>query len=72
MILDLQGNMASRDSSCLDKGSACSRIMSTSRYIFDTEVIIEVLFMLMLIGDSALAYKTTLVTAMGIYILSFI
>ena len=46
--------------------------MSISRYIFDTEIIIEVLFILMLVGDSALAYKTTLVTAIGIYILAFI
>ena len=47
-------------------------VMSIPRYIFATEVIIEVLFILMLIGDSALAYKTSLVTAMGIYILAFI
>ena len=56
----------------MEKGSACTVVMSTSRYIFDTEIIIEVLFMLMLVGDSALAYKTTLVTAIGIYILAFI
>ena len=46
--------------------------MSTSRYIFDTDIVILFLYVLMLVGDSALAYKTALVTAMGIYILAFI
>ena len=45
--------------------------MAISKYIFDTDTIIEFLFVLMLVAVSALAYKTTLVTCIGIYLLAF-
>ena len=40
--------------------------------LFDNDTIIFIMFILHLVGDSWLAYKTTLVTSMGIYFLSFI
>ena len=49
----------------------CSRMMEVPYYCSTTEFCIMVLFALLLIADSWLAYKTTLVTGFGIYFIAF-
>lgn len=39
---------------------------------FDSEPVVFMLFALLLVADSWLAYKTTLVTCMGIYWVTFL
>lgn len=69
LILKLQANFLK---SCQGKDTACGKIMFFPHFLFDNDTIIFIMFILHLVGDSWLAYKTTLVTSMGIYFLSFI
>lgn len=57
---------------CQDHDSICSRIMSIPNRTFcAVEIVIYVLCGLILLADSWLAYKTALVTCLGIYCMGF-
>ena len=56
---------------CQEKGSVCSEFMRIPHILFDTRLIVYALFALLLVGDSWLAYKTTLVTGMSLYFVAF-
>jgi len=67
-IMDLQANFLV---SCQGKDSICGKLITLPHYFFETNFIVYSLFALLLVGDSWLAYKTTLVTCMGIYFVAF-
>lgn len=46
--------------------------MAIPHQFFELYIVIFSLYALLLFGDSWLAYKTTLVTSMGIYFVSFL
>ena len=70
MIEDLQGS--GLPESCTNVDGACSRAMQVPYVIFGAEFTIYMLFALLLLADSWLAYKTALVTGVGIYFMSFL
>ena len=58
--------------SCKAADGACSRAMEVPYLCFTTDFTIYVLYALLLFADSWLAYKTALVTGIGIYLLAFL
>jgi len=60
------------DGSCEESGSACSRLTTYPNILFRSETTVYVCFALLLFADSWLAYKTTLVTVIGVYFVIFL
>ena len=71
MITRIQ-NSDNLPESCKNDDQACSIAMQVPYVIFSTEATVYMLFALLLIADSWLAYKTALVTGVGIYFMSFL
>lgn len=69
MIIKLQANFPE---TCQTKGTLCSVMMSIPHLLFEVNFVVFSLYGLLLIGDSWLAYKTTLVTCFGIFFISFL
>jgi len=68
MIINLQAW-----STCTpDESSACYYTMLAPVYLFETKYVIFYCYALLLIADSWLAYKTTLVTCIGLYFSTFL
>ena len=71
MILSLQQSTHVPES-CRTKDGACSRILQVPFVLFQPMTSIFILLMLLLLADSWLAYKTTLVTGIGLYFIAFL
>ena len=71
MILNLQEN-GIFPASCQDSDAACSIMMQTPYVCFTMEFTVMVLYALLMLADSWLAYKTTLVTGIGLYFIAFL
>lgn len=57
---------------CLERGAWCNVLLSSSHYIFNRQECIVVIYILALVADSLLTFKTTILTTLGIYMLGMI
>ena len=57
---------------CINKGDWCNVIISSGHELFERDSCLIVIYILLLVADSLLTFKTTLLTTLGIYFLSML
>jgi len=64
-------NIQKNWSGCGDEDDVCKFFFALPHRLFHTKVIVYSCYVLLLLADSWLAYKTTLVTCLGIFLVTF-
>ena len=57
---------------CVMHGSWCNVLLSGTQYIFNKEEIVVILYLLVLMCDSLLSFKSTILGTLGIYLLGMV
>ena len=54
---------------CTTKGQWCNFLLSSTHYVFNRQECMVVIYILVLVADSLLTFKTTILTTFGIYVM---
>ena len=70
LILHMQSE--SLPEKCVTQGTWCNLLLSGTQYIFNKEEIVVILYLLVLMCDSLLSFKSTILGTLGIYLMGMV